>query len=56
MEGRKPLLYRQWGSSSGGWEYSTSGRETGIVIPPDMGVLTSFTPPLFGLANHDPAW
>ena len=41
------------GPSSGGWEYSASGRETGIVIPPDMGYLC-IQPPLFGLANHDP--
>ena len=34
------------GPSSGGWEYSSSGRDTGIVIPPDMGVPTHFTPPL----------
>ena len=33
------------GPSSGGWEYSTSGRYKGIVIPLDMGVLTHFTPP-----------
>ena len=30
------------GPSSGGWEYSTSGKETGLVIPPDMRVTYPF--------------
>ena len=37
------------GPSSGGWEYFTSGRQTDVIILPDMGVLTCFTP-LFHLA------
>ena len=51
MEGIKP-------PSSGGWEYSTSGRQTDVVLPPDMGVLTyPFNSPfLFGLANCDQVW
>ena len=32
-------------ASSGGWEYFASGRQTDIIIPPDTGVLTCFTPP-----------
>ena len=48
MEGMKPPLYRQCkGPSSGGWEYSVSGRQTGIIIPPDMGGTYPFHCPLF---------
>ena len=40
-----PFGWRVWshpsmggeGPSSGGWEHSTSGRQTYIIIPPDMG-------------------
>ena len=35
------------GPSSGGWEYSTSGRQTDIIIPLDMGCTYPFNSPLF---------
>ena len=35
------------GPPSGGWEYSTSGRQTDIIIPPDTGGTYPFHSPLF---------